>query len=203
MKTRTLDEAAARPSAVRFTRSTTAAANPTPRLFGLPTASALVVGSVIGTGVFALPSALASFGPISLVAVGLVTVGALALALTFRALTGRLPLSGGPYVYARDAFGDFAWFLNAWSYWITAWVGNADPYLEVDLVNESNDRRIAGIEMKAAGSVNLHDFKGLTFLRDKLNDRFTLGVVLYTGTQALPFGDRALPYSVSAIWSGT
>jgi basic amino acid/polyamine antiporter, APA family len=54
-----------------------------------------------------------------------VTVGALALALTFRALTGRLPFSGGPYVYARDAFGDFAGFLNAWSYWITAWAGNA------------------------------------------------------------------------------
>ena len=85
----------------------------------------MVVGSVIGTGVFALPSALASYGPISLVAFGLVTVGALALALTFRALTGRLPFSGGPYVYARDAFGDFAGFLNAWSYWITAWAGNA------------------------------------------------------------------------------
>src|SRR3954454_12492064 len=93
--------------------------------FGLPTASALVVGSVIGTGVFALPSALAAFGPISLVAFGLVTVGALALAVTFRALTGRLPSSGGPYVYAREAFGEFAGFLNAWSYWITAWAGNA------------------------------------------------------------------------------
>jgi APA family basic amino acid/polyamine antiporter len=54
-----------------------------------------------------------------------VTVGALALALTFRALTGRLPSSGGPCVYAREAFGDFAGFLNAWSYWITAWAGNA------------------------------------------------------------------------------
>jgi predicted AAA+ superfamily ATPase len=75
--------------------------------------------------------------------------------------------------------------------------------LEVELVIESDDRRIAGIETKAAGSVNLHDFKGLAVLRDKLNDRFTLGVVLYTGTQALPLGDRlwALPYS--AIWSGT
>ncbi len=93
--------------------------------FGLPTATALVVGSVIGTGVFALPSALAPYGPISLVAFVLVTVGALALALTFGALSKRLPGSGGPYVYAREAFGDFAGFLNAWSYWITAWAGNA------------------------------------------------------------------------------
>jgi APA family basic amino acid/polyamine antiporter len=84
-----------------------------------------VVGSVIGTGVFALPSALAVFGPISLVAFGLVTIGAIALALTFRALAVRLPGAGGPYVYARDAFGEFAGFLIAWSYWITAWAGNA------------------------------------------------------------------------------
>ncbi len=93
--------------------------------FGLPTATALVVGSVIGTGVFALPSALAPYGPISLVAFALVTIGALALALTFGALSRRVPGSGGPYVYARDAFGDFGGFLNAWSYWITAWAGNA------------------------------------------------------------------------------
>ena len=93
--------------------------------FGLPTATALVVGSVIGTGVFALPAALAPYGPISLIAFGLVTVGALALALTFGALSKRVPGSGGPYVYARDAFGDFGGFLNAWSYWITAWAGNA------------------------------------------------------------------------------
>jgi APA family basic amino acid/polyamine antiporter len=93
--------------------------------FGLTTSTALVVGSVIGTGVFALPSALAGYGPISLLSFGLVTIGAIALALTFRALNVRITASGGPYVYARDAFGDFAGFLNAWSYWITAWAGNA------------------------------------------------------------------------------
>ena len=127
MKPHTLADTAARPAAepTHPIEATEVASAVSVRQFGLPTASALVVGSVIGTGVFALPSALASYGPISLVAFGLVTVGALALALTFRALTGRLPFSGGPYVYARDAFGDFAGFLNAWSYWITAWAGNA------------------------------------------------------------------------------
>lgn len=73
--------------------------------------------------------------------------------------------------------------------------------LEVDLVVESESRRVAGLEMKAAGSVSQGDFKGLAFLRDKLKDRFTVGIVLYTGKQPLPFGDRlwALPYS--ALWS--
>jgi APA family basic amino acid/polyamine antiporter len=93
--------------------------------FGLPAATALVVGSVIGTGVFALPSALAPYGPVALVAFVVVTVGAVALALTFGSLSRRMPGSGGPYVYARDAFGEFAGFLTAWSYWITAWAGNA------------------------------------------------------------------------------
>ncbi|MDX3798084.1 APC family permease [Streptomyces sp. AK04-3B] len=92
---------------------------------GLPAASALVIGTIIGTGIFALPSALAPYGPVSLVAFGVVTIGALALALTFGALSKRVPASGGPYVYAREAFGEFAGFLNAWSYWITAWAGNA------------------------------------------------------------------------------
>ncbi|MFH8384687.1 amino acid permease [Kitasatospora sp. NPDC018058] len=93
--------------------------------FGLPAATALVVGSIIGTGVFALPSALAPYGPVALVAFALVTVGALALAATFGRLAERTPGSGGPYVYAREAFGEFTGFLTAWSYWITAWAGNA------------------------------------------------------------------------------
>ncbi len=96
-----------------------------PAALGLPAATALVIGSIIGTGVFALPSALAPYGPIALVAFGIVTLGALALAMTFGSLSGRVPGSGGPYVYAREAFGEFAGFLNAWSYWITAWAGNA------------------------------------------------------------------------------
>jgi basic amino acid/polyamine antiporter, APA family len=93
--------------------------------FGLPAATALVVGSIIGTGVFALPSALAPYGPIAIIAFVIVTIGAIALAVTFGHLTKRVPGSGGPYVYAREAFGEFAGFINAWSYWITAWAGNA------------------------------------------------------------------------------
>ncbi len=93
--------------------------------FGLPTATALVIGSIIGTGIFALPSAFAPYGPVSLVALGLVTVGALALAAVFGWLNKRVPGSGGPYLYARDAFGDFGGFTTAWSYWLTAWIGNA------------------------------------------------------------------------------
>ena len=76
-------------------------------------------------GIFNLPSSLASYGPITLASMALTTVGAVALALMFAALSRRLPADGGPYAYARVAFGNRFGFANAWSYWITAWAGNA------------------------------------------------------------------------------
>src|SRR3954452_11007723 len=92
---------------------------------GLGAATALIVGSIIGVGIFNLPASLAAYGPISLFAMALTTVGALALAVMFASLSRRLPADGGPYAYARAAFGNLAGFSNAWLYWITAWSGNA------------------------------------------------------------------------------
>lgn len=116
--------------------------------FGITTATALIMGSVIGTGIFALPSTLAPYGPISIFAFVLASIGALTLALTFGRLSKRIPQSGGPYVYARDAFGDFNGFINAWSYWITAWAGNSAivvawvGYVEV-FVNTDHNRNMS------------------------------------------------------------
>jgi APA family basic amino acid/polyamine antiporter len=101
------------------------AGNDNTRQFGLGTATALVIGTIIGVGIFNLPSSLAFYGPISLVSMALTTVGALALAMLFAALSRRLPADGGPYAYARAAFGNRYGFANAWSYWITAWGGNS------------------------------------------------------------------------------
>ncbi|GGU23649.1 amino acid permease [Streptomyces lavendofoliae] len=95
------------------------------RSFGLPIATALVMGNIIGGGIFLLPASVAPYGTISLVAFAVLTAGAIALALVFGRLARRHPLTGGPYIYAREAFGDFAGFLSAWSYWITTWVSNA------------------------------------------------------------------------------
>ncbi|MER6693086.1 amino acid permease, partial [Streptomyces minutiscleroticus] len=95
------------------------------RRFGLPVATALVMGNIIGGGIFLLPASVAPYGTVSLVAFGVLTVGAVALALVFGRLAERDPRTGGPYVYAREAFGDFAGFLAAWAYWITTWVSNA------------------------------------------------------------------------------
>ena len=76
---------------------------------------------------------------------GLTTIGALALALLFASLSRRLPADGGPYAYARVAFGNGLGFANAWSYWITAWAGNAAIavgwvlYVE-DFINKDHNR---------------------------------------------------------------
>ncbi|MEU3777669.1 amino acid permease [Streptomyces sp. NPDC032472] len=91
----------------------------------MPIATCLVMGNIIGGGIFLLPASVAPFGTISLLAFGVLTLGAIALALVFGRLAERLPQTGGPYVYARAAFGDFAGFLAAWTYWITSWVSNA------------------------------------------------------------------------------
>src|SRR3954465_13570482 len=112
---------------------------------GLNAATALVVGSIVGVGIFNLPTSLAAFGPISLVSMALTTIGALALAALFAALSRRMPAEGGPYQYARIAFGNRAGFATAWSYWITAWAGNAAIavgwvlYVEV-FVNAGHDK---------------------------------------------------------------
>src|SRR5215469_12300045 len=141
-----------------------------PARFGLTTAIALIVGSIIGVGIFNLPTSLASFGPISLISMGLTTVGALALAVLFAALSRRLPADGGPYAYARVGFGNRIGFFNAWSYWITAWAGNAGIavgwvlYVEV-FINKGHNKLITvllvlvGLWLPAA--VNLSGVKNM------------------------------------------
>ncbi|WP_344863654.1 amino acid permease [Planomonospora alba] len=96
-----------------------------PGKLGLPAAVALVVGNIVGTGVFLLPSSLAAYGTVSILSMGVVTIGAIALAVVFGRLGARVPASGGPYAYAKDAFGEFSGFWNAWSFWLTSWIGNA------------------------------------------------------------------------------
>jgi APA family basic amino acid/polyamine antiporter len=96
------------------------------RALGLTSATGLVVGSIVGTGVFAMPAVLAGAGTSSLIVLGVIAVGAMLLATLFGQLTRRVPNSdGGLYAYARHEFGDFAGYLTGWCYWIQAWAGNA------------------------------------------------------------------------------
>ena len=80
---------------------------------GLWMTLALVMGNMVGAGIFLLPASLAIFGGISLVGWVASTVGALLLALVFARLSAVVPATGGPYAYTRRGFGDFAGFLVA------------------------------------------------------------------------------------------
>ncbi|WP_338895433.1 amino acid permease [Streptomyces sp. TG1A-60] len=95
------------------------------RKFGLGAATALVMGNIIGGGIFTLPAAVAPYGTVSLLAFVVLSVAAVLLALLFGRLARRSPVTGGLYVYPRDAFGPFAGFLSAWSYWTMCWVSIA------------------------------------------------------------------------------
>ena len=74
----------------------TPASTDEPSRLGLPQSTALVMGSIIGVGIFSLPYAIASYGPISLVAMALATIGAVALAFMFAVLSRGSPLRAAP-----------------------------------------------------------------------------------------------------------
>jgi len=86
---------------------------------------ALVVGNIVGSGVYMLPASLAPHGLNSIFGWIVTAGGAVALATVFARLAKLHPEAGGPYVYARVAFGEGVGFLMAWGYWMGVWVGNA------------------------------------------------------------------------------
>src|SRR5262245_21640922 len=98
---------------------------PPPRQLGFWMCLALVVGNMIGSGIFLLPASLAPYGLNSVIGWVMTAAGAVFLALVFAQLARVFPQAGGPYVYPREAFGELAGFLMAWGYWMSVWVGNA------------------------------------------------------------------------------
>jgi arginine:ornithine antiporter/lysine permease len=109
--------------------STTSA--PAPKLH-LGALTALVVGSMIGGGIFSLPQNMAVSAGAGAVLIGWVitAVGMLTLAFVFQTLANRKPdLDGGVYIYAKQGFGDYMGFSSAWGYWISAWLGNVGYFV--------------------------------------------------------------------------
>jgi len=97
-----------------------------PAKIGICTTTALVVGNMVGSGVFLLPATLASYGGISILGWIGSSVGAIFLALLFSHLSKIIKNSvGGPYAFTRVGLGDFAAYLVAWGYWFSIWCTNA------------------------------------------------------------------------------
>ncbi len=112
---------------------------PAPRLMpssnqrlGLAALTALVVGSMVGAGIFSLPQNVArSAGPAAaLIGWAVSGAGMLMLAFVFQALANRRPdLDTGIYAYAREGFGNYIGFSAAWGYWVASVLGNASFFV--------------------------------------------------------------------------
>ena len=138
------------------------------RSIGLWTAVALVMGNMIGAGVFLLPASLAPFGGIALIGWVVSAGGSLLLARVFAWLAEVHPASGGPYAYTRRAFGDLAGFLVAWGYWLSVVASNAAVavafvgYLESLVPGvKGSPIREAGLAIAAMWFVTLVNIRGV------------------------------------------
>jgi basic amino acid/polyamine antiporter, APA family len=109
------------------------------RVLGFWAAVSIVMGNMIGSGVFLLPASLATYRGLSLAGWVLSASGAVMLALVFARLARSFPAAGGPYAYTREAFGDLPGFLIGWGYFFStvstvpalavAFVGYLDPFI--------------------------------------------------------------------------
>jgi arginine:ornithine antiporter/lysine permease len=107
-------------------REASAATVPKGRL-GLGLLVALVVGSILGSGIFGLPQNMAAGAGAGAILIGwgITGIGMLMLAFTYQMLALRKPaLDNGVYAYARALSGEYVGFNAAWGYWVSAWIGN-------------------------------------------------------------------------------
>lgn len=97
------------------------------RELGLAAATSIVVGNMIGSGIFTSPQSLAQVAnpKITVLAWVITGIGSLLLALSFANLGTKYPSTGGPIVYTNKAFGEFMAFLVSWTFWLGSWIGNA------------------------------------------------------------------------------
>lgn len=93
---------------------------------GLLSLTALVLSSMIGSGIFSLPQNMAAVAGADALMIGwLITgIGIIFLGLSFFFISRLRPdLDGGIYTYARAGFGELVGFLSAWGYWLCATIG--------------------------------------------------------------------------------
>lgn len=93
---------------------------------GLVSLTALVLSSMIGSGIFSLPQNMAAVAGSEALLIGwaITGVGIIFLGLSFFYISRLKPeLDGGIYTYAREGFGDLMGFMSAWGYWLCATIG--------------------------------------------------------------------------------
>lgn len=71
---------------------------------------------------------------------------------------------------------------------------------EVDIILENRAGQLVGIEVKSAGKVTPDDFKGLKFIQEKFPNKFLKGIVLYGGSDVIPFGNNLFALPINSLW---
>jgi basic amino acid/polyamine antiporter, APA family len=183
---------------------------------GLTSATALVIGSIVGTGVFTMPAVIAGAGTMGIIVLGVIAVGAMLLAVLFGQLTRRIPNSdGGLYAYSRHEFGDFAGYLVGWCYWIQSWAGNAaivsswvfyvDALLNLKNPSSLMNWTIAMVGLWVPAAINLFGVRQMAWFQNvtvvfKFLPLLFVGVVGWFFVQSAHFG----PFNASggSLYSG-
>ena len=110
----------------QYILNTTKTTMPQHKQLGKWTSTSLVVGNMVGAGIFMMPAVLGSYGGISMVGWVLSSIGAMVVAIMFSTFGKILPgIQGGPYAFTRASIGEFPAFLTAWGYWISVWTTNS------------------------------------------------------------------------------
>jgi APA family basic amino acid/polyamine antiporter len=159
---------------------------------GLWTSTSLVVGNMIGAGVFLLPAAMASFGSIGLFGWVFSAIGSFFLAKVFSNMSKLLPhATGGPYAFTRNGLGDFAGFLVAWGYFLATSCANAA--ITISLISAlSTFFPVLGTSNLAAVTAGLCAIWLLTYIN-------TLGVVTSGKLQLITTILKVLPLLLVAL----
>jgi APA family basic amino acid/polyamine antiporter len=183
---------------------------------GLTSATGLVIGSIVGTGVFTMPAVIAGAGTMGIAVLAVIAVGATLLAVLFGQLTKRVPNGdGGLYAYSRHEFGDFAGYLVGWCYWIQSWAGNAaivaswvfyvDALLNLTNPSGMTNFGIAMVGLWVPALINLAGVRQMAWFQNvtvvlKFLPLLFVGIVGWFFVQSAHFG--AFNASSGSLYSG-
>jgi predicted AAA+ superfamily ATPase len=78
---------------------------------------------------------------------------------------------------------------------------HTETHQEVDIILENSAKKVVGIEVKSGETVSMEDFRYLKAMKEAIGEDFIRGIVFYSGSQILSFGQDLYALSISSLWS--
>lgn len=139
------------------------------RQLGLLDITCIGVNAIVGSSIFLFPGRLAAFlGPASILAFGLTGLLLISVGLCFAEASTRFDRTGGPYLYAREAFGDWTGFSIGWLAWVAqmfSWAAVANAiavylgYFDASWSSQTAVKGLAAVVITAMGIINYRGVK--------------------------------------------